>query len=102
MIGREEQLRALLDAFEGVVADRTCHLFTVLGPAGIGKSRLTREFRSLVDGRAALLSGGCFSYGEGITFWPITEMAIQAAGISDEALPEQARAALRDGVGGRA
>ena len=99
MIGREEQLRALLDAFEGVVADRACHLFTVLGPAGIGKSRLTREFRSLVDGRAALLSGRCLSYGEGITFWPITEMAIQAAGITDEAPPEQARAALRTALG---
>jgi class 3 adenylate cyclase len=99
MIGRERELRTLLDAFAGVAADRACHLFTVLGPAGIGKSRLTREFGSLIAGRAALLSGRCLSYGEGITFWPITEMATQAAGISDEAPPEQARAALRTALG---
>jgi class 3 adenylate cyclase len=99
MIGRERELHTLLDAFEGVAADHACHLFTVLGPAGIGKSRLTREFGSLILGRAALLSGRCLSYGEGITFWPITEMAIQAAGISDEAPPQQARAALRTALG---
>jgi predicted ATPase/class 3 adenylate cyclase len=99
MIGRERQLRSLLDAFEGVVADRACSLFTVLGPAGIGKSRLTREFGSRIVGRATLLSGRCLSYGEGITFWPITEMAIQAAGISDETPPEQAREALRTALG---
>jgi hypothetical protein len=49
--------RTLLDAFEGVVADRACHLFTVLGPAGSGKSRLVREFGSRIEGRAALLTG---------------------------------------------
>ena len=53
MIGRERQLRTLLDAFEGVVADRTCHLFTVLGPPGIGKSRLVREFGSRIDAGGA-------------------------------------------------
>jgi len=95
MIGRERQLRTLIDAFEGVVADRTCHLFTVLGPAGIGKSRLVREFGSRIDGRAAFLTGRCLSYGEGISLWPVTEMAIQAAGIKEGDPPEEARAALR-------
>ncbi|MGH2679967.1 MAG: ATP-binding protein [Actinomycetota bacterium] len=95
MIGRERQLRTLLDAFEGVVADRTCHLFTVLGPAGIGKSRLVREFGSRIDPEAMLLTGRCLSYGEGITLWPITEIAIQAAEIKEGDPPEDARAALR-------
>jgi class 3 adenylate cyclase len=95
MIGRERQLRTLLDSFEGVVADRTCHLFTVLGPAGIGKSRLVREFGSRVDPRALLLTGRCLSYGEGITLWPITEMAIQAAAIKEGDPPDRARTALR-------
>jgi class 3 adenylate cyclase len=95
MIGRERQLRTLLDAFEGVVADRTCHLFTVLGPAGIGKSRLVREFGSRIDPEALLLTGRCLSYGEGITLWPITEMAIQVAEIKEGDPPEHARAAIR-------
>ncbi len=99
MIGRERQLRTLLDAFEGAVGDSTCHLFTVLGPAGIGKSRLVREFGSHVQGRAAVLSGRCLSYGEGITFWPITEMAIQAAGIGEGDPPGQARDAIRRALG---
>jgi predicted ATPase len=95
MIGRERQLRTLIEAFEGVVADRTCHLFTVLGPAGIGKSRLVREFGSRIDARAAFLTGRCLSYGDGISLWPVTEMAIQAAGIREGDPPEDARAALR-------
>jgi class 3 adenylate cyclase/tetratricopeptide (TPR) repeat protein len=99
MIGRERQLRTLLDSFEGVVADRTCHLFTVLGPAGIGKSRLVREFGSRIDAGALLLTGRCLSYGEGITLWPITEMAIQAAGIKEGDPPEHARAGIRAALG---
>jgi class 3 adenylate cyclase/tetratricopeptide (TPR) repeat protein len=96
MVGRERPLRMLLDAFESATADGACHLFTVLGPAGIGKSRLVREFVSTVEGSATVLSGRCLSYGEGITFWPVAEMAIQAAGIAEDDPPDRARAALRD------
>lgn len=99
MIGRDRQLRTLLDAFEGAASDRTCHLFTILGPAGIGKSRLVREFGSKVADRAAVLSGRCLSYGEGITFWPVAEMAIQAAGIREGDPPGDAREALRRALG---
>jgi class 3 adenylate cyclase len=99
MIGRERPLRTLFDAFAGVVADRTCHLFTVLGPAGIGKSRLVREFTGGVREGATVLTGRCLSYGEGITFWPVAEMAIQAAGISEEDPPEEVREALGRALG---
>ena len=96
MVGRDLQLRMLLDAFEAATTEDACHLFTVLGPAGIGKSRLVREFVASVAGRAQVLSGRCLSYGEGITFWPIAEMAIQAAGIAEDDPPERARAELRE------
>ncbi|MGA9159587.1 MAG: adenylate/guanylate cyclase domain-containing protein [Actinomycetota bacterium] len=95
MVGRDLQLRMLLDAFEAVTTEDACHLFTVMGPAGIGKSRLVLEFISAIGDRAQVLSGRCLSYGEGITFWPIAEMAIQAAGISEDDPPERARAELR-------
>jgi class 3 adenylate cyclase len=95
MVGRERPLRMLLDAFESAAADRACHLFTVFGPAGIGKSRLVREFVSTIGSSARVLSGRCLSYGDGITFWPVTEMAIQAAGIAEDDPPERARHALR-------
>jgi class 3 adenylate cyclase/tetratricopeptide (TPR) repeat protein len=100
MIGRERPLRMLLDAFESASADASCHLFTVLGPAGIGKSRLVREFGSRIDPTAAVVvSGRCLSYGEGITFWPIAEMAIQAAGIAEDEPPERARESLHRALG---
>jgi class 3 adenylate cyclase/tetratricopeptide (TPR) repeat protein len=95
MVGRDLQLRMLLDAFEAATTEETCHLFTVMGPAGIGKSRLVREFVSSIGARAQVLTGRCLSYGEGITFWPIEEMALQAAGITEDASPEEARAELR-------
>jgi tetratricopeptide (TPR) repeat protein len=59
------------------VQERGPHLFTVLGPAGIGKSRLAREFSMLVADEATTLVGRCLSYGEGITFWPLRELLLQ-------------------------
>ncbi|MEX2406219.1 MAG: adenylate/guanylate cyclase domain-containing protein [Actinomycetota bacterium] len=100
MVGRERPLRMLLDAFESASADRACHLFTVFGPAGIGKSRLVREFVSTVSSDARVLTGRCLSYGDGITFWPVTEMAIQAAGIAEDDSPESARDAIRSLLAG--
>jgi predicted ATPase len=49
-------------------------LITVLGAAGIGKTRLAAEFAARVAGRAQVLQGRCLSYGEGITFWPLQEI----------------------------
>jgi class 3 adenylate cyclase/tetratricopeptide (TPR) repeat protein len=76
MVGRERQRHLLDEAFANVVADRTCHLFTVLGTAGVGKSRLASEFLGGLDG-ATVVSGRCLSYGEGISYFPVTEVAIQ-------------------------
>jgi class 3 adenylate cyclase/tetratricopeptide (TPR) repeat protein len=76
MIGRERQ-RALLDnAFANVVSERACHLFTILGVAGVGKSRLAAEFLAGVED-ATVVGGRCLSYGEGISYWPVTEVVKQ-------------------------
>jgi class 3 adenylate cyclase/tetratricopeptide (TPR) repeat protein len=75
MIGRERQRKLLEGAFANVVSDRSCHLFTILGAAGVGKSRLAQEFLSSVDGTVVL--GRCLSYGEGISYWPVTEVVKQ-------------------------
>ena len=76
MVGRERQRHLLEEAFANVIADRTCQLFTVLGTAGVGKSRLVSEF---LDGlqEATVVVGRCVSYGEGISYFPVTEVAIQ-------------------------
>src|SRR6266516_164064 len=73
LIGREAELRTLQDAYEDAVAKRTCLLFTIVGPAGMGKSRLAAELCSTIRD-ATLLTGQCLPYGEGITFWPLVQI----------------------------
>src|SRR3954454_9507943 len=75
MIGRERQRELLEGAFANVVSDRSCHLFTILGVAGVGKSRLAQEFLATLD--TTVVTGRCLSYGEGISYWPVTEVVKQ-------------------------
>jgi class 3 adenylate cyclase len=76
IVGREREGRALEDAWERVCSERACHLFTVLGAAGVGKSRLTAEFVNSLDD-VPVVRGRCLSYGEGITYWPLVEVVLQ-------------------------
>lgn len=98
MVGRARELRRLDDAFAQAVADRSCQLFTVLGAAGVGKSRLLEEFLLRVD--AHVCRGRCLPYGEGITFWPVLEIVREAVAIEDGDSPgealERLTAALSD------
>jgi class 3 adenylate cyclase len=83
LVGRERERRLLESAFEQATADDTCQLFTLLGAAGVGKSRLVHEFLRLARPEAAVLRGRCPPYGERVAFWPVAETIKQAAGISD-------------------
>ncbi len=83
MVGRDRELAALHQAFERSEVDRTVQLFTVFGTAGVGKSRLVREFVSGLAGRAIVYRGRCLSYGDGITYWPIIEIVHEAASIDE-------------------
>ncbi len=94
LVGRERELGRLDQAFRQAVDDRSCQLFTVLGLAGVGKSRLVAEFLDTVGTDATVLRGRCLSYGEGITFWPIRELVHEAAGIVDSDTADEARAKL--------
>jgi class 3 adenylate cyclase/tetratricopeptide (TPR) repeat protein len=87
MVGRERQLAQLRQAFEATSGDAACRLFTLVGPAGVGKSRLVEEFASGL-GRAEVLRGRCLPYGEGITYFPVVEAIKQASGLADFDLPE--------------
>src|SRR5256886_15017433 len=81
-VGRAGELEQLVQAYARAVRDRSCQLFTVLGPAGIGKSRLVLEF---VDSQpeAFVLRGRCLAYGEGITYFPLIEILEQIAADED-------------------
>jgi predicted ATPase/class 3 adenylate cyclase len=80
MVGRERERTLLRQAYERARDDRGCQLFTVLGAAGVGKSRLVAEFLSELGPEATVVRGRCLSYGEGITFWPILEMVRELHG----------------------
>jgi class 3 adenylate cyclase/tetratricopeptide (TPR) repeat protein len=74
LIGRETELRLLRDAYTQAVDGRACRLFTIVGPAGIGKSRLAAELCGAVSDEGTVLTGRCLPYGDGITFWPLVQI----------------------------
>ena len=75
MVGRETELAHVRAAFDQAVSDRSCRLFTVVGEAGVGKSRLVRELLSGLEATVGV--GRCLPYGEGITYWPVVEVVKQ-------------------------
>jgi predicted ATPase/class 3 adenylate cyclase len=93
MVGRDRELALLNGVFDRSVAERAGQLVTVLGAAGIGKSRLIHEFRQQLGERASFLSGACLSYGEGITYWPLADALRAPVGVADNSV-ESWRAGL--------
>jgi tetratricopeptide (TPR) repeat protein len=89
MVGRDGELGRLLAAFEESARDSGCVLVTVLGVAGVGKSRLVHELSSALGARALFLEGRCLPYGDGITFWPVAEIVKEAAGVEPSDAPEK-------------
>jgi class 3 adenylate cyclase/tetratricopeptide (TPR) repeat protein len=83
VVGRERQLRQLDEAWDQVVNERICHLFTILGAAGVGKSRVVNDFVERRGAEARAVYGRCLAYGDGITYWPLGEIVRTLAELSD-------------------
>jgi class 3 adenylate cyclase len=79
LIGRRDELARLRSVVDEAFGEPHCAILTLLGPAGIGKSRLARELSTVVD--ADVVTGRCLSYGTGITFWPLVELLHELGGI---------------------
>ena len=94
LVDRERELLLLETAFAHALRSSTCHLFTLCGPGGIGKSRLVAELVRTLAGEAIVLSGACLAYGEGITYWPVAEIVRRAAGADHPAEVRERLAAL--------
>jgi class 3 adenylate cyclase/tetratricopeptide (TPR) repeat protein len=89
-VGREHELELIREAWRRALAEKRCELVTVLGDAGVGKSRLVAEaFAPLA---AEVARGRCLPYGEGITYWPVVEVLKQL-----DTLPGDAQAAAAIG-----
>jgi hypothetical protein len=108
MVGRSVELGLLATALGTAVAESACHLALVLGPAGVGKSRLVQQFLATVEGQGTVLRGRCVEYGEGLTYWPIAEVIRQAAvasgefGLRDLLEGEEHAAFVAEGLAGMA
>jgi class 3 adenylate cyclase/tetratricopeptide (TPR) repeat protein len=74
-VGRDHELAILREAWARVEKERRCELVTVMGDAGVGKSRLASEFLGSIE--ATVAQGRCPPYGEGITYWPVVEVLKQ-------------------------
>jgi class 3 adenylate cyclase/tetratricopeptide (TPR) repeat protein len=92
LVGRLAESATLLAAFQAAVASRTCHVATILGDPGVGKTRLVRDFTLGQADDARIVRGRCLPYGDGITFWPLAEVVREAAGIDETDTPAMARA----------
>ncbi len=79
LVGRERELERLRGVYANACADKHCRVVTVVGEAGIGKTRLARELVKALREEARVLVGRCVSYGEGATYLPIAEIVRQAA-----------------------
>jgi class 3 adenylate cyclase/tetratricopeptide (TPR) repeat protein len=97
-VGREQELATLRSIFDGVVAERICAVATIVGPPGIGKSRLARELIAALARDATVALGRCLAYGESITYAPLLEIArqLEANGrqLSERLAPDDDGAAI--------
>jgi len=100
-IGRDDDLRLLKDLYHATARDRRPRLISIMGPAGIGKSRLAWEFSKYIDGLVDDTywhSGRSPSYGEGITFWALGEMVRRRAGLLETDDEETTRTTISEMV----
>ena len=78
-VGRRRELATIRAAWEQTRVERRCELVTIVGEAGVGKSRLVAEAVGSLDAR--IVHGRCLPYGDGITYWPVVEVIKQLAAL---------------------
>src|SRR6266540_990426 len=101
LVGRRQELGALDSLYERVVREGTSHLVTVVGEAGVGKSRLLREFERRLEehpSKPKVRTGRCLPYGSSIVFWALGEVLRAECGIVESDSSEEAWRKLRSYV----
>ena len=97
LVGRDPEMELLRLQFRRTVAQSNPNLITIVGPPGIGKSRLCDEAaRAFEDEGAQVVRGRCLPYGDGLTYWPLAEILRADAGILDSDPAEETIAKARE------
>jgi class 3 adenylate cyclase/tetratricopeptide (TPR) repeat protein len=97
-VGRDRELRLVKELFHASAEEHKAHLVSVVGIAGIGKSRVAWEFEKYIDGLIDDVwwhRGRCLAYGEGVAYWALAEMVRMRARIGEEEPGDEALAKLR-------
>ena len=98
LVGRDSELRLIKELFHTSTERRGARLVSIVGPAGVGKSRLAWEFDKYADGLALNVlwhRGQCLSYGDGVAYWALTQIVRQRFGIGEQDAEDVVRAKLR-------
>jgi class 3 adenylate cyclase len=97
LVGRDAELELLEETYRRVAGEAQPHLVTIVGDAGVGKTRLVRELWDRLGGEPEPLrrTGRCLSYGHAITYWPLGEILKEHLGILESDPPETVSIKLR-------
>ena len=98
-VERARELRLVKELFHAAAEERRAHLVSVIGVAGVGKSRLVWEFEKYADGLVEDVlwhRGRCLAYGEGVAYWALAEMVRMRCGIREDDSPVTARGKLQN------
>jgi class 3 adenylate cyclase/tetratricopeptide (TPR) repeat protein len=95
MVDRERERALVSEAIEATLADGSCRVLTVLGAAGVGKSRLVADVVDRLHAQATVTAGRCLPYGDGLTWWPLVEAL--GGGLLDQVGGEGGAAVARAG-----
>jgi class 3 adenylate cyclase len=90
MIGRASEIALLRMLFDRVRSERLPHLVTIIGEAGVGKTRLVAEFVTALEAEGRVVGSRCPPYGEGLILWPLAKILKAEAEILDSDSPELA------------
>jgi tetratricopeptide (TPR) repeat protein len=93
LVGRDHEVATLEERFQRVIREGRPQLFTLVGEAGVGKSRLLREFERRLaagDSRAHVSTGRCLPYGGGVVYWALAEILRAECGIVETDSSEEA------------
>jgi class 3 adenylate cyclase/tetratricopeptide (TPR) repeat protein len=98
-VGREGEMRLIKDLFHAASDERKARLVSIVGIAGIGKTRLSAELERYIDGLVGDVywhRGRCLAYGEGVAYWALAEMVRMRAGIAEQEDPDAAARKLHE------